>query len=230
MSWTLTAIKAKVQKDLNLEDEIFIEGDEFLGYVNEGIREAEAEIHKLSLEDDYFLTRETITLAQGTAEYDMPDNIYASKIRAMIFNDGVTRYPIHRLRGTKAFMNFTDLNATSSSDYLSYLIFNDTAAGGDKISFAPVPTVSGAYITMFYIRNANQLVADSDICDIPEFINFVLQFVKDKCINKERMTPDAPESEALKQQRILMTSTLAGRVEDGNNTVQQDLSHYEESI
>lgn len=224
--WTYAMIKAKVEQDLALEDEVFIEPDEMLGYVNEAIDEAEAEIH--SLYEDYFLKRAPLTLVNGQEEYDLPEDIYANKIRRLIYKNGSDVYKITRLRDWKKFENYAIESVNNSSTIYAYFIINQNP-GESKILLTPPAKVDGAYVTIWYIRNANRLVDDDDICDIPEFINFVLQYTKVRCYEKEAGHPNMQKAmQDLEQQRLQMTGTLAQMVPDGDNEIEADFSVYEE--
>ena len=66
-AFTWATLRAKIQRDLDLQDEIFITNTELLGYANEAIDEAEQEV--LTIYEDYFLTNENLALVTGTAEY-----------------------------------------------------------------------------------------------------------------------------------------------------------------
>ena len=83
--WTLSEIKAKIKRDLDLEAEDFVRDTELNDLINEAIDEAEAEVH--SLYEDYFLTREVVTLVAGQEEYELPTNIYGHKIRRVVYNN-----------------------------------------------------------------------------------------------------------------------------------------------
>ena len=76
--WTWAELKDKVQRDLDLEGEVFINETELLGYANEAIDEVERQVH--TLYEDYFLTKAVISLVDGTEEYALPTDIYAFKI------------------------------------------------------------------------------------------------------------------------------------------------------
>lgn len=228
---TLLQIIEKIEKDYDLQDEQFIEREELLGYINEAIREAEAEIHKLNLEAQYFLASTDLTLVQGSGEIDLPADIYATKIRAIQYDTNDRQYEIFRFTGPKAFEEFQWLRRYGTgTSYYKYLLTNNQA-DGPKIQLAPVAQESGVCGTIWYIRNALELSDDTDVCDIPEFVSFVIQFAKDKCANKERGMPDAPPSAALTQQRQLMIDTLTEQVPDGmSGVIAKDLSHYEDSV
>jgi len=231
MAWTLSDIREKVESDLDLQDEQFIDPDEFKSYVNAAIREAEAEIHKLNLEDQYFLSHAFLALTTGVGEYALPEDIYATKIRSIQYDREDKSYEILRFRGKKAFEDFLYWRryGTETTDY-KYMLTNVRGVG-PRIAIAPKSfETSSEVVTVWYIRNALELDADTDECDIPEFINFILQFVKDACKNKEVFTPDAPPSPALEKQRQLMIDTLTEQVPDGEaGAIIPDVSHYEES-
>jgi len=222
---TWAEIKTKVQQDLDIEDEVFVTDAELMSYCNEAIDEAEAEIH--GLYEDYFLNKATITLVQGTSDYSLPSDIYAHKIRRLIYQNGGTIYTVDRLRDWKKFEEKAVTDYYSSSAWYNYLIVN-TTAGDPKISLVPTAQESGAYLTLWYIRNANRMINDASVCDIPEFINFIYQYIKVRVYEKE-MNPNAQAAVAILQaQRTLMQDTLGTMVPDADNTIEMDLSSYEE--
>ena len=81
---------------------------------------------------------------------------------------------------------------------------------------------------VWYLRNANRLAVDTDICDIPEFINFVFAHMKVKVYGKEGH-PGYPEAmQKLEQERERMNAVLSNRVPDADNEIDMDLSAYDE--
>lgn len=229
MAFTLLQIKDLVNSELDLEDEEFIDDTEMNAYINQAVREAEAEIHKLGLEDQYFLSSSDLGLTTSTSTYAMPSDIYADKIRRIQYDSSERIYEILRLRGTQALEEFHWLRRYgTSTSYYKYMITN-TAAAGRKIALAPASFETNSYATVWYIRTAKVLTLDADVCDIP-FIDFILQFVRERCMNKERFALDAPPSPALEMQRKLMIETLSEQVPDGHNEIEHDVSHYEESV
>ncbi|MCA6565612.1 MAG: hypothetical protein IM559_15770, partial [Pseudanabaena sp. M151S2SP2A07QC] len=65
---------------------------------------------------------------------------------------------------------------------------------------------------------------------IPEAEQFIVQYVKDQAINKERLQPDAPPSAALKEEEQLLTESLAQRIVDEDDEIPLDLSFYERHL
>lgn len=227
MAWTLANFRTAVEAELDLEDEDFITTAEFTRFVNMAISEAESEIHKLGLEDEYFRSSADLGLTSGTGAYALPSDIYASKILSIQYDSSEKQYEILRIRGVKALAEYHYLRRYGSTTCYKYLLSN-VAGTGVRVQLAPISGETNSYATVWYIRNAKQLSAEADVCDIP-FHNFILQYVRDKCLNKERMTMDAPPSPALEQQRKLMIETLSEQVPDGHNEIEYDSTHYEES-
>ena len=53
---TYGSLKNKIEMDLDLQDETFVQSDEMVGYVNEGLKECFGEILGLK-KDNYFMTQ-----------------------------------------------------------------------------------------------------------------------------------------------------------------------------
>lgn len=224
--WTWSELYTKVENDLALQSEDFVDQTELLGYANEAIDEAEAEI--LGLYEDYFLTRATITLVQGTEAYALPATIWGQKIRRVIYNNGTELYTVPRLRDWRKFENYADVNQYGQSTDYAYLITSETAGAQSKLVLVPPARENGAYITIWFIRNANELAADADVLDIPEAANFIMQYMKMRCYEKEGHPMTAKAQQDLEHQRQLMLSTLTTMVPDTENEIELDLSAYEE--
>lgn len=223
--WTLTQIREKIKRDLDLQAEDFVRPSELTDYINEAIDEAEAEIH--STYEDYFLTRHTLTLVANQEAYDLPTNIYGHKIRGVIYNNSSSIYRVRRARDWRKFEKYAIAKEFETSDLYEYFIVNEST-GEPKLILVPRARDAGDFITVWYIRQANRLEADSDICDIPEFYNFIFQYVKVRVYEKE-MHPNAPQARMdLQQQRQLMVGTLQTAQPDAENKMELDMSYYEE--
>lgn len=225
--WTLAQIIAKVEADLNLEDEGFISESEMLGYINEAIDEAETEVH--GIYEDYFLSKETLTLVSGTSEYSLPTTVFAHKIRRVTYRNGARTYTVKRIRDWKKFEQY-ELDkvggAQSEAEY-QYFLMNSTV-GDPKFLFSPEVSESGAYITVWFLRQANRLEVDADKMDIPEAANFVIQYVKMRCYEKERHANLEKAMSDVEKERTILTGILASMVPDADNEIEMDLSAYQE--
>ena len=234
--WTLAKFKTKIDKELDLENEDIIQPEEFVGYVNDGVREVVAEMSKLGVEDTYFHTFIPFPLTAFQADYSLPVNIFANKIKALVFNDGSNIYRVKRLRGVELYSQMESLEKYAVGDTrpVCYALFNAGVTNGYKMKIVPTPKVAIPYLTMYYLRQADELALDDDgtgLIDCPEeFIQFLVAFVKVKCLAKEIGNPMLQMAMSDEDRcRKLMVQTLTDQVEDSDNTVPLDLTHYMES-
>lgn len=226
---TYAQIKSKIEQDLDIETEDFIQPDELLGYVNEAIDECEAEIHKLGMEDEYFLTRSHIPLTLGVEEYDLPSDIYANKIRRLMYERGNVIFAIKRLRKDQFELYATYKQYPPPSNFYVYMLINPTAGDKPKILLIPqARETDSSVVRIWYIRNANKMVDDTSVCDIPEFAPFIIKFAKWKVLQKEGNPGMDAAKEELESQRQLMKETLENMVPDDDSRIQVDVSTYQE--
>lgn len=224
--WLWSEAKAKIKRDLDLEAEVFVRPDELLEYMNEAIDEAEAEIH--ALYEDYFLAKEKVSLVQGIEEYDLPADIYAHKIRRVIYNNGSSVYTINRIKDWKKFETKSISDNFSTSDLYQFFIYNPAPSTPKLILIPKARETVTDVLTIWYIRNANRLVDDNSIIDIPEFVNFLFQKVTCLVYEKEGH-PNLDRAELkLAEERQRMLGVLAQMVPDAENEIELDTSHYEE--
>lgn len=223
--WTYLQLKTKVEQDLGTEDEFFVVPSEILGYFNEAIDQAEQEV--LTLYEDYFLARSTLTMVSGEDEYDLPDDIYAHKIRRVVFNRNSEIYEVRRLRDWKKFEQLAQTAQYGASSAYEYMLINESA-GQATLLLSPPARESGDYITIWHIRNANVLEENDDILDIPESANFVMQYVKNRIYEKEGHISLGKGIADLERERELLKSSLSSMVPDANNEIEMDRSSYEE--
>lgn len=229
--WTYLELKQKVERDTDTEAEIFIQPEEMLGYFNEAIDEVELEVK--GLYEDYFLDRDTLTLVSGTSEYALPSKIYAHKIRRILYRNGSRVYVVRRVRDWKKFeyLEVNKIYSTSGSDAneYSYFVINSTA-GAPRILFTPDVSEDGTFITIWYLRQANRLETNTDVLDVPEAANFVLQHVKTRIYEKEAHPMLEKAMADLEKERNLLRDILATMVPDADNEIEMDLSFYEEMM
>jgi hypothetical protein len=104
------------------------------------------------------------------------------------------------------------------------MLLNQTP-GNPQIEVLPAIHETGE-MTVWYIRNANRLSLSTDVCDIPEFINFIFAHVKLSVYSKEGHPNMGAAMQKLEMERARMTSTLSNRVPDGMNTIEADTTAY----
>lgn len=223
--WTWAEVKAKIKSDLDLEAEVFVRESELLGYANEAVDECEAEIH--ALYEDYFLKKETVDIVSGTDTYDLPSDIYAHKIRRVIYNNGSSVYTVDRIRDWKKFEAQAIAENFATSDLYQFFIINQSA-GNPQMLLVPKARDTGPYLQVWYLRNANRITTDTDIFDIPEFINFIFQKITVLVMEKEGHPGVAQAERDLERERNRMIGVLAQMVPDAHNEIELDTSFYEE--
>jgi hypothetical protein len=215
---TLASIIDEINDEYDLTDEIFTNEEELIGYANEAVEDIEKEIHTIN--DKYFEAEEYLAIVSGTASYDPPTTIYANKITGVYFNDGSNKYEV------KPIKDLSIIDDIEAGDAYRYRIVNN-AATGTKIKLYPTPVfTSSSTIRVHFLRNATKFEDTADELDIPEAKSFIKQFIVDKVVNKERMTPDAPESAALGRKRKALLDSLQTMRPDENNEIPADVSSY----
>lgn len=218
--WTYGEAANKLSVELDLQEEKFVSPDELMGIFNDAIDETEQTV--LGLFEDYLLAEKTYTLVPGQDRYTMPEDIYANKIRYLWFNDGMYRYQIKRTRAN--ILPFADI---ANSRY-SFQIQHRQPSEGITIKLSPSVTHSGPYMNMQYIRNANRIVDDSSIFDIPEAMNFIFAYVKVRIMTKESNPLLQVALADLEAQRGYLQNTLKSMTVDEDNDIVPDLSFYED--
>lgn len=242
--WTYQEIIQKVKADLDLQEETFITPDEMVGYCNEGIHEAESEILKLN--EDYFLNSAPLTLVAGTSQYNLPSGIYAQKVRGLQYANGSIIYPIKRIRGQSKFDILSMIQNFGPNDDYMYFPINPTAGVQSQILLAPTSRDSGAFVTIWYIRTANRIIQASEctpvilptatnnatqlatVVDIPEFVFFIIDYMKLKCLLKDGDPRAADQLQVLANSKKMMVDTLTQQVPDDDDCIPLDLTFYRE--
>lgn len=220
---TYTEILAKLENDYDLNDETFMTQAELLGYMNAAIDDAEAIIHNLHFEDKYFRTVANLAFVTGTQDYSLPSDIYGNKILAFFYVNGSQKYEIGRIKDVRETQNI------DIGDAYRYLPINTTASGV-KIRVYPTLAETSSNNELWYIRNMIRLTTSasaSNVCEVPESVNFIYQHVKKSIARKmRRQDLIAMEDQELKNQYNLMLDNLKEMVPDNNNLVTQDLTSY----
>lgn len=231
---SFASLEEQIKDELDMNDEEFVVPRELRRYINDAIDVIEAAIHKGKREDHYFQTSDTITLVAGTQDYSYPSDIYASKVVRLIFDDGSQLYEVKRLRTQERYLYTKQLNRyPSATERLWYMPVNplDADADGRRLRFYPTPQVSGAYITRWYIRNMHRYGNDNtELCDLPEFYRFVVDYVKVKVAEKEP-SPMLPVFQGnLEATQKLTIDTLVDQAEDEDNEIVLDTEFYDEHL
>lgn len=243
---TYSALLGEVRAALDLQNETTITDAEYVDYCNDAIEEAESIIH--DLHEDYFKTHKKLQHSTGyglvanKAKYALPENIFANKIKEIVFNDDDLIYEIkayhpRRKQTTVEYMNkyFTDDNRI----FMYQLVNNNTYDPANpmttnfQIEMIPTPKITGNWVTVYYLREATKIpyTDNSDVyIDIPEFYNFVKAKFMEKCAFKSinpKYTEIKDEASRIAQTMIRI---LSKRKEDDSKAIFPDYSFYEEHV
>lgn len=216
--WTWGEIREKIEDEFDLQEEPdLLSAGELCGYLNDAIDACEQ--HFIGL-GDYFLSNTTINLVSGTRDYDLPSDIYATKIRKLI-------YDYKEIKPLKKLEQVTALETYTGDDY-SYLLLNNQ---GDKPKIRLYPTpATGGTLDLYYTRNANRITedgGDSQEVDIPEAMLWIFEFLRMKLHEKEKQLNQVANSQAkLDRFEQMMLKALSARVDDENNHIDPDIELY----
>lgn len=235
---TFADIRTKVEMELDLETEDFIQPNEFIGYVNDAIAQAEQQIHKLGLEDEYFLTKELVSLVNGQADYSLPSKIYSNKIKRIIYKVNTTVYEVCRFRSKDRFLDKALRDQyQGSTQWYKYELRNDgPGSSSSKPVFELSPpaqeTVADA-LTVWYFRAANKWdeadTTGAGYCDLPESaLQFVYAYTRFRCYDKEGHPNVVEAKDMMLTARQDMIDVLTNMVPDEESSVDKDMSIYED--
>lgn len=220
--WTWGEIREKIESELDLQEEpdILAKG-ELCGYLNDAIDLCEQ--HFIKLGDYFFSVSEPISIVPGTKDYDLPEDIYATKIRKIFLDD---EYEIKQL---KELNHIPALKQMVGNDY-RYRLINMPGAK-PKLRLYPTPTQAGT-LEIYYTRNANRIDADGadgQEVDIPEAMNYILEYLRMCVYRKEKQFQSMMDcKENLVKLEDMLLGALGARVDDENNQIDPDVELYED--
>lgn len=215
--------------ELDLGDTSEVDDNEAMEYANQGIRECSAEI--LTIYEDYFLKKASpnLSLVQNADTISLPGDIYANKIRGITYSNGTLVYPVHQIKEWHKFMQYRLLRiAPNQAMRYRYFMVNASAGTSASIVLSPPAQENGAFLETWYIRRANEFASESDVCDIPEFVQYVYDHIRVKVYEKGSHPMLQKAIEDKKETKRLMIETLTAMVPDNDNRIEADMSHYME--
>jgi hypothetical protein len=159
---TYSQLKLFVQNKLDLRDEDFITDDEMLEYVEEALKYCESEIHKLNIEDQYFVAHAPIRLVANKYDYDLPSNIYANKILRIVYSNGSVTTTLNRIRNRVRFETADDERkfGVSTQGTYGYMLVNNDVRSGVKLRLYPTPREASTVVTTTGDIAANEILTN----------------------------------------------------------------------
>jgi hypothetical protein len=147
------------------------------------------------------------------------------KFAGLIYSDGNNRtYPLRKLRSFRE-IPYIEQNST---DFYSFLIVNSEEDGMKLKLFPAAQRTTATALTCWHIRSARTLENESDECDIPEFVDFIIAHMKVSCGTKEGHPLLEVFNGELEKEKELMVATLSSMVVDEDNVMTMDMSLYED--
>ena len=223
---TLKDIRDRLKDELDMVEEQWLDDPDLDRIINSAVQKAGRKI--ITIYEDYFLSSYSVEISATDNMVDYPPNIYANKMRNMtLIVDGYATEikPVRNLASSIAYNSlYGSTEGAVARQWLPY-----DAEDNRKIRLMPDAGTAGR-IEMWYIREPKRLVLDTDVCDIPEFVDYVVQESKARyqAIDGDpRYAADKAESLELEKSMI---DTLSNMKDDENNEVLVDLSFYEDSI
>jgi hypothetical protein len=239
---TYGELRDEVELELDIKNESIISPDEMVIYTNDSLTDSESVIMKLN--EDYFLKEKDITFTSGVDKYDLPEDIFAQKIRyfGYVGPDTTEVYEIcpYKSSDLKPFQDMYNVQSidTVTGWPIKYILQN-TLEDGFQMVLTPPPTVTGSYGRMWYIRECakiplvsagSQEASDATLLDIPQYFQYMKSFVCMKCVSKEGHPRYEQILAEFQYQRKQFQEILMNRQPDNNNLVPLDLGHYMEQI
>jgi hypothetical protein len=181
---------------------------------------------------------------QNASDISLPSDIYAQKIREIVYKNGDRIYPVTELKDPQMHYRkaVIDRQATALEEY-KYFLKSSTAGAQDTLVITPAATETGAFLEMWYIRNAKRAPLQSSLADgasratqiaavldIPEWRAYVEKYMKAE-IYEHKIKDKAAAALAradLSTIAGVMIEDLADRMKNNENDIPLDVSHYVE--
>jgi len=210
--WSLDRLTTKIQRDLELHAEVFIQPEDIQSFINDAIDDAEELI--VDCFSDFFLSFKDYTAEAGQEFFEFPDDIYEMRIRGLYYDRnsfaqaGSVSGSWYKLKK----IPLEQMAAVDQNDSYRYRLINSQA--GKQISIFPaIRTDSEGRFKLWYIRKAKRLAEASDVLEAGLRPQFIISHAKVSILAKERSDMVGLEAEKLSGQREKLLDSLS-RVSD----------------
>jgi len=213
-------MEASIKDQLDLWEETFIQPGELKNYFNEGVAMLQSQIHTLA--EDYFLAHAIIPVTVGDEHIQLPANIYGNKLRKVIWDyDQNERYEVYPIR------DIMSIPYIQEQDFYQYMFVNNGVTVTDTIGtvinmYPKLRATSDTALKIWYIRGVSKYEDENSVCDIPEWSNIIIQYVRYKCMIKEGHPQSAQAKQDLQELIVALNESLRSRTMDENTKLSQD--------
>jgi hypothetical protein len=215
--WTLADLTTKVQNDLELHGENFVEPIDIGSFVNDAIDDAEQII--VDLFSDFFLTFKDIEVKAGQSLIPLPIDLYEARIRGFYYSESGfnSLQPSGRCYKVKKLPLELLSNIQAGDDY-QYRLINRTNVGMLLHMFPPIAEDSVNRFRLWYIRKAKRVINPSDYLENGIRPQFVLAHTKCSAMKKEGDPALEIEKQNLTAQMESLKSTLSRLSDDDEDS------------
>jgi hypothetical protein len=226
---TYQQVEDMVLQAVEAEDETSVTtgaSSEMMNYCNRALKRASSIINRLN--EDYFLVPGTaISFVSGTQDYTIPTDMYADKMRKLIYANGADIYEVPFKKRKSQFVDIAIANLYPGTQRYSAKLLR--LLTGEKLRIYPTPQETVASVlTPWYIREIAEITAVSDTVDIPEFYSYIIAFMKVMYMKKEGHPLLEDAKQELKEEHQEMVESLSNRIPDEEDAIEMDMSFYEE--
>lgn len=239
--FTFAQLKPMVNKQLDTEDENWIDDELLVYHLNEAIRKAEAFIHTLNWgKRHYFLVpKYALTLTNGSPYVPLPSDIYANKIRAIYWDNGSSdRYEVRPSRSPYSH------HQDNEGQRYTYEIVNTLAARTQLMLSPAANETTSLKMYLWYLRQARRLTvtpSDADpvvdaalkaanVLDIPQATNFVIAHARMMTLAKPGEGMWKFYEEQKNEEWKLLVEALEQMTVDENTLIEPDMSYYADMV
>jgi hypothetical protein len=151
----------------------------------------------------------------------------SSQVYTVVYNRQTMKFEFTNTTGS-VFSLLWSSGVNASANARQALGFSGSDLTG-LLTYSSTYGVLSGWVTCWFMRQANRLVDDTDILDIPEASNFVLRYMKNRVLEKDKDFQSLADGvRLLDEERKLMVGTLATMVPDAENDIEPDFTMYEE--
>jgi hypothetical protein len=224
---TFGDLRSQVEIETDTQGEEFVSESEVKQYFNSAVTLCEATIVKLGLREKYLQAEALISTVVGQADYDLPSDIVANKIRKVIYRNNTAIYTLKPLRSENSYVEEDLSNAYPANEFYHYSLYKIGTAMKMRLTPKASQSVTNA-IRMIYFKTLGRYVADTDVCDVPDICyEYIMSYVRYRIYAKESPAIAQDEKQNMQALLGLMQETLQNQVADPDmDLMDQDFSHY----
>lgn len=191
---TLANLRTRVRERANMENSTFVSDSELNRYINYSINDLRDKMI-IKTGEEYFADTGTITLVDGTEEYNLPADFY-KVISCQIKGNDDLYYPMKRFE-------YSEMNDFAGPQYLGRADIRFRVRS-DKLIINPTQGIGGREIRLVYVPLPPELGIDADTLDgFNGWDEYVVLLSAIKCLQKEEQ-----DVSDLKQELMVMDARM----------------------